>query len=219
MPVPREGGGAGRRERFMLMPFWETLCTDLWDLTRVAIVCRNALPIDFSVTNGALPALSWSCLDPSPQRAAAPGDGEIGDSVSLFIRLLLIDVSQMNYNGKGIWSEALSGMPWFKEQDADYKSKQHLSHPTSTYWCTKTPLATSSAQNKWNQCLVPAAILKYPLARAFRFAACPMGQKVEALRCALRECCTKLQPLPGCGERRPELGASSNRNIPEQMNY
>jgi len=30
----------------MLMPFREILYRDLWDLTRVAIVGRNALPID-----------------------------------------------------------------------------------------------------------------------------------------------------------------------------
>lgn len=65
----------------------------------------------FSLTNGTLPAMAWSCLAPSPQRLAVPGDSEIGDSVSLLIRLFLTDVSELNYNGKGIWSEALSVMP------------------------------------------------------------------------------------------------------------
>lgn len=59
--------------------------------------------------------MAWSCLAPSPQRLAVPGDSEIGDSVSLLIRLFLTDVSELNYNGKGIWSEALSVMPWIKE--------------------------------------------------------------------------------------------------------
>lgn len=60
-----------------------------------------------------------------------------------------------------------------KEQNADYKSKQHVCLPASTYRYAETPLATSSAHNKWNQCLVPTAILKYPLARAFEISSVP----------------------------------------------
>lgn len=64
-----------------------------------------------------------------------------------------------------------------KQQNADYKSKQHVSLPTSTYRCTETPLTASPAHNKRNQCLVPDAILKYSLACAFEI--CSMPSKSE----------------------------------------
>lgn len=60
-----------------------------------------------------------------------------------------------------------------KQQNADYKSKRHVSLPTSTCRCAEIPLTTSSAHNKRTRCLVPAAILKHPPARAFETCSVP----------------------------------------------
>lgn len=137
--------------------------------------CVQKCPSDwFSLTNGALPAMSWSCLAPLTSEACHSRWQWSRWRVSLLVKLFLTDVSELNYNGKGIWSEALSVMPWIKET-AEYWLQVKTACLSSHFHirCTETPFTTSLAHNKRNQCLAPTTILKYPLAHAFEICSVP----------------------------------------------
>lgn len=89
--------------------------------------CVQKCPTNwFSLTNGALQALSWSCQAPLTSEACC----------SRWQSLFAHKIIHLNWR---IMEEASGLRLWVschalkKQWNADYKSKQHVSHPTSTY--------------------------------------------------------------------------------------
>lgn len=142
-PVPGDGGVQGEEGKVFMDVILRSLIQRCIGPDKSSDYVQNAPPADFLWQAVPFQPCCGHAKPPSSLMPAVPGDSNIGDSVTSLIRLLLDDVSEFIREKAPALKPSVPCHESKAQQSADCKLKQHISLPTSTYWCTASPLTTS----------------------------------------------------------------------------
>lgn len=149
---------------------------------------------------------SHTAAMPSPLTSDVPGGSEIAESVSLLMRLLFLsDVSEFNYNGKGIC--------WSFECYATNSRRSRMLITSQSSAALSPPPHFDALQLPSQQAKAAPWLHNHPINKGSCLWDSQGALEVRRFKlfCMQWQSCS---PCQGAGR-----GASSSRSIPKQLNY